>query len=69
MPHLFSIFKAEAVLGYEWISLDALKNLAFSSGHRRIFAEVQQQLALLHKSPQRGGKEERLSSLAIKITR
>lgn len=39
-PHLFSVSQPGEVLGYEWISLDVLKTLALSSGHRRIFAEA-----------------------------
>jgi hypothetical protein len=32
--------KKEAVAGYEWYEMDDLKELPFSSGHRRILKEL-----------------------------
>lgn len=39
-PQLFSAKKALPVMGYEWVTHDALKGLAFSSGHRRIYSQI-----------------------------
>lgn len=39
-PILFSYNKTFSVEGYEWISLEKLKELPFSSGHRRIFQHI-----------------------------
>lgn len=39
-PHLFHAKTATRVVGYDWISLEALQNLAFSSGHRRIYTNA-----------------------------
>lgn len=35
-PHLFTCKQNAAVSGYQWLSMDNIKQLAFSSGHRRI---------------------------------
>jgi A/G-specific adenine glycosylase len=40
-PVLFSCKTPIPIEGFEWMSLPALKKLAFSSGHRRIFELVQ----------------------------
>ncbi|MFI0435064.1 MAG: A/G-specific adenine glycosylase [Parachlamydiaceae bacterium] len=39
-PSLFSCQEMKEVEGLVWLSLTALKQLAFSSGHRRIFQQV-----------------------------
>ncbi len=39
-PMSFSCGHPHRVEGYQWMPLDALRKLAFSSGHRRIFHEV-----------------------------
>jgi A/G-specific adenine glycosylase len=41
IPHLYQTYKMVDVEGFKWLEIDALQKLAFSSGHRRIFAEVQ----------------------------
>lgn len=40
MPQLYSVKKRKEVDGFEWHSLESLKKLPFSSGHRRILAEL-----------------------------
>ena len=40
MPHLYSAKKLKEVDGFEWHTLESLKKLPFSSGHRRILAEL-----------------------------
>lgn len=39
-PTLYSCSERQEIEGYEWISYEALKELPFSSGHRRIFQQV-----------------------------
>lgn len=39
-PQIFSVSNTSPVPDYEWMSISTLKKLAFSSGHRRIFASV-----------------------------
>jgi A/G-specific adenine glycosylase len=38
MPHMYAAKEAKIVPGFEWISIDELRQVPFSSGHRRIFA-------------------------------
>ncbi len=38
MPHLYSTKQLKAVEGFEWHTIESLKTLPFSSGHRRILA-------------------------------
>ncbi len=40
LPHIFSSQTAEAVSDYEWVDIETLKRLPFSSGHRRVFEMV-----------------------------
>jgi A/G-specific adenine glycosylase len=47
VPHLFFVKHPKNVKGFEWLSIEALKSSAFSSGHRRIFSEVQASAHLL----------------------
>lgn len=39
-PHCFSIQEKQDVEGYDWIQEKHLQNLAFSSGHKRILAQL-----------------------------
>lgn len=39
-PHLFFAKDVVNVPGYEWVTFEGLKSLAFSSGHRRIYLEI-----------------------------
>lgn len=39
-PYFYSCSERRQIEGYEWISYEALKELPFSSGHRRIFQQV-----------------------------
>lgn len=43
-PHLFIVKKAQRVQGYEWVTHEEIKKLAFSSGHRRIYLQLPQNL-------------------------
>lgn len=40
-PVMFRIENCQEAPGYEWMGIEALKKLAFSSGHRRIFVECE----------------------------
>jgi A/G-specific adenine glycosylase len=44
IPHLLTIKESGKVEGFEWLSLDCLKKQPFSSGHRRIFMEIETHL-------------------------
>ncbi len=39
-PTLLDVIQKELVPGYQWIPIDKLKQLAFSSGHRKIFKQL-----------------------------
>lgn len=43
-PILFKCNNLNAVEGYMWLSYEVLKQLAFSSGHRRIFEQIKKQI-------------------------
>lgn len=45
LPHLFFVKQGRDVDSFQWLSLDALRKLAFSAGHRRIFIELQNSFA------------------------
>lgn len=40
MPHVYAVREEKVVPGFEWISLDDLRQVPFSSGHRRILSMV-----------------------------
>lgn len=40
-PHIFSVIQPYAIPDYEWLPIDRLNQLAFSSGHRRILVLCQ----------------------------
>lgn len=35
-PHLFEVFNSKAPIGYEWVSMNKLSSLPFSSGHKKL---------------------------------
>lgn len=39
-PHLFTTRRMQDVPGYEWLSMEQLKQVPFSAGHRRIFSRL-----------------------------
>lgn len=36
MPHLYTVAEPKEIAGYEWVALEKIQKLPFSSGHRRI---------------------------------
>lgn len=42
LPHMFEMKSPKEVMGYEWHSLTALKEMPFSAGHRRILERLKQ---------------------------
>jgi len=49
-PALFYCKKSVEIPGYQWLSLSELDSLAFSSGHRRIFEENREYIAICSTS-------------------
>jgi len=41
MPHLYIAKEPKEIPGYDWFTIEELMSKPFSSGHRRIFADVQ----------------------------
>ena len=35
-PHLFEVFDSKTPIGYEWVSINKLNTLPFSSGHKKL---------------------------------
>lgn len=40
MPHLYAMTKEKEIDGFEWMDIEQLKQVPFSSGHRRIFGDL-----------------------------